>query len=364
MRGFTYGYTCWTNHGECSIGDNNGNTEGPLDTNGGPMDTNEANDHYVHIQDTKSHFADATIVDVPVDHLEYMIHDVTVTRNLSEAQASQEVMKCKLVVQIGPQSVVVARGQAYPPKDVVIVHGIERRDDHTKVQVDFVFDNFWEFPLPIPIAGGDMFTLGEAKKSFVLWPKSGIQLAEETIVHAKPQLVPHTSPQFFDHAIGINVPRSCFLPVKATLDLQLVQSDLYTLVDGFVTRNSARTNPSNPSIELGPEFKKVGSFLGRFKSIPSIVELDSLKVSSDVWFGSGIVLKDPKCSRSATNKRASQSEMALRRGVDIVVGTPGRVKDFIVKGTLNLKCLKFRVLDEADEMLNMGFVDDVELILD
>ncbi|ONM56484.1 hypothetical protein Zm00014a_013006 [Zea mays] len=56
-------------------------------------------------------------------------------------------------------------------------------------------------------------------------------------------------------------------------------------------------------------------------------------------------------------------EMALRRGVDIVVGTPGRVKDFIVKGTLNLKCLKFRVLDEADEMLNMGFVDDVELIL-
>ncbi|KAL5670064.1 hypothetical protein ACJX0J_022285, partial [Zea mays] len=111
----------------------------------------------------------------------------------------QEVMKCKLVVQIGPQSVVVARGQAYPPKDVVTVHGIERRDDHTKVQVDFVFDNFLEFPLPIPIAGGDMFTLGEAKNSFVLWPKSGIQLAEETTVHAKPQQVPHTSPQVLHH---------------------------------------------------------------------------------------------------------------------------------------------------------------------
>uniref|UniRef100_A0A453MWK1 UTP--glucose-1-phosphate uridylyltransferase n=1 Tax=Aegilops tauschii subsp. strangulata TaxID=200361 RepID=A0A453MWK1_AEGTS len=97
--------------------------------------------------------------------------------------------------------------------------------------------------------------------------------------------------RFFDHAIGMNVPRSRFLPVKATSDLQLVQSDLYTLVDGFVTRNAARTNPSNPSIELGPEFKKVGCFLGRFKSIPSIVELDSLKVSGDVWFGSGIVLK-------------------------------------------------------------------------
>ncbi|XP_008804801.1 UTP--glucose-1-phosphate uridylyltransferase [Phoenix dactylifera] len=97
--------------------------------------------------------------------------------------------------------------------------------------------------------------------------------------------------RFFDNAIGINVPRSRFLPVKATSDLLLVQSDLYTLVDGFVIRNKARTNPANPTIELGPEFKKVGNFLSRFKSIPSIVELDSLKVSGDVWFGSGIVLK-------------------------------------------------------------------------
>eukprot|EP00252_Welwitschia_mirabilis_P019382 TRINITY_DN4463_c0_g1_i4.p1 TRINITY_DN4463_c0_g1~~TRINITY_DN4463_c0_g1_i4.p1 ORF type:complete len:711 (-),score=174.01 TRINITY_DN4463_c0_g1_i4:212-2344(-) len=56
-------------------------------------------------------------------------------------------------------------------------------------------------------------------------------------------------------------------------------------------------------------------------------------------------------------------ENALRRGVDIVTGTPGRIKDMIEKGTLNLKFLKFRVLDEADEMLNMGFVDDVETIL-
>ena len=97
--------------------------------------------------------------------------------------------------------------------------------------------------------------------------------------------------RFFNHAIGINVPRSRFLPVKATSDLLLVQSDLYTLQDGFVTRNSARKNPENPTIELGPEFKKVGSYLSRFKSIPSILELESLKVSGDVWFGAGVVLK-------------------------------------------------------------------------
>ncbi|KAI4299657.1 hypothetical protein L6164_033093 [Bauhinia variegata] len=97
--------------------------------------------------------------------------------------------------------------------------------------------------------------------------------------------------RFFDNAIGINVPRSRFLPVKATSDLLLVQSDLYTLENGFVIRNKVRANPANPSIELGPEFKKVSNFLSRFKSIPSIVELDSLKVAGDVWFGAGVVLK-------------------------------------------------------------------------
>ncbi|KAH6799360.1 UDP-glucose pyrophosphorylase 2 [Perilla frutescens var. frutescens] len=97
--------------------------------------------------------------------------------------------------------------------------------------------------------------------------------------------------RFFDHAIGVNVPRSRFLPVKASSDLLLVQSDLYTLKDGYVTRNPARANPANPSIDLGPEFKKVADFLRRFKSIPSIIELDSLKVTGDVWFGAGITLK-------------------------------------------------------------------------
>jgi len=79
--------------------------------------------------------------------------------------------------------------------------------------------------------------------------------------------------------------------VKATSDLLLVQSDLYTVEEGFVIRNPARVNPANPTIELGPEFKKVGNFLKRFKSIPSIIDLDSLKVSGDVWFGSGVILK-------------------------------------------------------------------------
>ena len=54
---------------------------------------------------------------------------------------------------------------------------------------------------------------------------------------------------------------------------------------------------------------------------------------------------------------------ALRRGVHVVVGTPGRIMDHLEKGTLDLSELRFLVLDEADEMLNMGFAEDVETIL-
>jgi len=54
---------------------------------------------------------------------------------------------------------------------------------------------------------------------------------------------------------------------------------------------------------------------------------------------------------------------ALNKGVDIVVGTPGRVQDMIDRGALDLDSIMFAVLDEADEMLDMGFVDDIEAIL-
>ncbi|MGV6815927.1 MAG: DEAD/DEAH box helicase [Thiotrichales bacterium] len=54
----------------------------------------------------------------------------------------------------------------------------------------------------------------------------------------------------------------------------------------------------------------------------------------------------------------------LKRGVSVVVGTPGRVMDHMRRGTLKLDQLQALVLDEADEMLRMGFIDDVEWILE
>ncbi len=55
---------------------------------------------------------------------------------------------------------------------------------------------------------------------------------------------------------------------------------------------------------------------------------------------------------------------ALKRGTHVIVGTPGRVMDHMKRGTLALDALRALVLDEADEMLRMGFIDDVEWILE
>ncbi len=59
----------------------------------------------------------------------------------------------------------------------------------------------------------------------------------------------------------------------------------------------------------------------------------------------------------------SQQINRLRQGVDIVAGTPGRLLDLIEKGVLDLSCVSTVVIDEADEMLSMGFIKDIENIL-
>lgn len=61
--------------------------------------------------------------------------------------------------------------------------------------------------------------------------------------------------------------------------------------------------------------------------------------------------------------KQSQQEAALKRGIDLLVATPGRLLDFIGQGIISLKNLEVFVLDEADRMLDMGFVHDVKRIL-
>ena len=96
----------------------------------------------------------------------------------------------------------------------------------------------------------------------------------------------------FDGAIGINVPRSRFLPVKKTSDLLLVMSNLYSLSNGSLIMNPKRAFPTVPLVKLGDtHFSKVRDYLARFGAIPDLLELDHLTVSGDVTFGKGVTLK-------------------------------------------------------------------------
>lgn len=96
----------------------------------------------------------------------------------------------------------------------------------------------------------------------------------------------------FDGSLGINVPRSRFLPVKKTSDLLLVMSNLYSLKHGSLVMSPQRMFPTTPLVKLGENhFAKVKEFLSRFANIPDIIELDHLTVCGDVTFGRGVSLR-------------------------------------------------------------------------
>jgi ATP-dependent RNA helicase DeaD len=78
----------------------------------------------------------------------------------------------------------------------------------------------------------------------------------------------------------------------------------------------------------------------------------------------GINMKGVKVANLYGGAEYRDQIRALRSGAQVVVGTPGRVMDHMRRGSLDISQLKTLVLDEADEMLRMGFIDDVEWILE
>ncbi|KAM0916498.1 hypothetical protein ACQ4PT_010119 [Festuca glaucescens] len=171
----------------------------------------------------------------------------------------------------------------------------------------------------------------------------------------------------------ISEPLKLKLRAKGIKTLFPIQATTFSfLLDGNDLVGRARTGqgktlafvlPILESLVNGPHKATRRTDYGRPPSILVLLPTRELanQVHADFEYYGGAFGFSTCCAYGGSPYRPQ--EMAMRKGVDVVVGTPGRVKDLIVKGTLNLKALKFRVLDEADEMLNMGFVDDVELIL-
>ncbi|GAB6100669.1 DEAD/DEAH box helicase [Halanaerocella petrolearia] len=89
------------------------------------------------------------------------------------------------------------------------------------------------------------------------------------------------------------------------------------------------------AIQVSEELRRLGKYKNKIKTLP-------------IYGGQSI----------------NRQIKALKKGVQVVIGTPGRLMDHMRRGTLKFDNLKMAILDEADEMLNMGFRDDIETILD
>ena len=96
---------------------------------------------------------------------------------------------------------------------------------------------------------------------------------------------------FFPDAIGMNVPRSRFLPVKSTGDLLLIQSDLFSLDRGILKRNLAAEIPTLPHVNLGEPLNDLKEYQERVPVPPDITALESLELKGQVRFKGKVTLK-------------------------------------------------------------------------
>ncbi|KAK3040131.1 hypothetical protein RJ639_027857 [Escallonia herrerae] len=158
--------------------------------------------------------------------------------------------------------------------------------------------------------------------------------------------------------------------IEALFPIQAMTFD--TVLDGSDLVGRARTGqgktlafvlPILESLINGPGKASRKTGYGRTPSVLVLLPTRELatQVNADFEVYGGAVGLSSCCLYGGASYPNQLNQ--LKRGVDIVVGTPGRIKDHLERGNINFSSLKFRVLDEADEMLRMGFVEDVELIL-
>ncbi|CAA0835551.1 DEAD-box ATP-dependent RNA helicase 7 [Striga hermonthica] len=157
-------------------------------------------------------------------------------------------------------------------------------------------------------------------------------------------------------------------PIQAmTFDLILDGSDLVRRARTGQGKTLAFVLPILESLINGPANASRRTGYGRPPSV--LVLLPTRELAIQVFddfklYGSALGLRSC-CIHGGGGAGASYplQQNQLRSGVDIVVGTPGRIKDHLQNGRIDFRALKFRVLDDADDMLRMGFVEDVEFIL-
>jgi len=123
----------------------------------------------------------------------------------------------------------------------------------------------------------------------------------------------------------------------------------------------ARTGTGKTAAFALPIIQKIKEMHGVVEALILVPTRElSLQVADE--FSSFVLKKYPRIAKIYGGSSMSQQLKALKMGVEIVVGTPGRIIDHLERGSLDISNIKYFILDEADEMLNMGFLEDIEKI--
>ncbi|MDO5708006.1 MAG: DEAD/DEAH box helicase [Andreesenia angusta] len=134
------------------------------------------------------------------------------------------------------------------------------------------------------------------------------------------------------------------------------------LMDGKDMIGQAQTGTGKTLAFGAPILSKISSDRGKIKAIV-LAPTRELAIQVNDELNRIAKFKDTRVTAVYGGSSIENQIRIIRSGVDIVVGTPGRVLDLIKRKIIKLDNIEFLVLDEADEMLNMGFIDDIELII-
>ncbi|WP_163850296.1 DEAD/DEAH box helicase [Pseudooceanicola aestuarii] len=147
---------------------------------------------------------------------------------------------------------------------------------------------------------------------------------------------------------------------EAVTDPELAQSDL------LVSAQTGSGKTVGFGLAIGPTLLDEAGRLGRAAAPLALIVAPTRELAFQVtreleWLYAGAGARVASC---VGGMDARDERRALERGAHIVVGTPGRLRDHITRGSLEMGDLRAVVLDEADEMLDLGFREDLEFMLD
>lgn len=143
---------------------------------------------------------------------------------------------------------------------------------------------------------------------------------------------------------------------------EIQEAAIPVLLDGYDMIGQAQTGTGKTLAFGAPILSKIEREKGKIKAIV-LTPTRELAMQVNDEINRIAKFKDIRVTPVYGGSSIENQIRSIRAGADIVVGTPGRVLDLIKRKIIKLEYIEFFVLDEADEMLNMGFIEDIETII-